>query len=104
MLIKEFPWKNLGISRFEILFLILTLDKLNLLPRGNKWGNKKELPDNYEKVLGLIRDNPNITKTQIAKELHIGKSTVDRAIESLKSHGLIERIGSKKSGYWKAME
>lgn len=74
---------------------MLTLDKLNLLPRGNKWGNKKELPDNYEKALGLIRDNPNITKTQIAKELHIGKSTVDRAIESLKSHGLIERIGSK---------
>ena len=78
--------------------------RLNIASWGNKWGNKKELPDNYEKVLGLIRDNPNITKTQIAKELHIGKSTVDRAIESLKSHGLIERIGSKKSGYWKAME
>ena len=62
------------------------------------------MPNNYLKVLKLIRDNPNATKTQIAKELHIGKTTVDRAIESLKSHRLIERIGSNKSGYWKAME
>lgn len=72
--------------------------------RGNKWGDKKEIPDNYAKVLNLIRDNPNVTKKQIAKELHIGKSTVDRAIESLKAKGLIERIGSNKSGYWKVTD
>lgn len=71
---------------------------------GNKWGDKKEIPDNYTKVLNLIRDNPNVTKPQIAKELHIGKSTVDRAIEFLKGKGLIERIGSNKSGYWKAKD
>lgn len=71
---------------------------------GNKWGDKKEMPDNYAKVLNLIRDNPNATKKQIVKELQIGKSTVDRAIESLKTKGLIERIGSKKSGYWKVTD
>ena len=72
--------------------------------RGDKRGDKKELPDNYGKVLTLIRNNQNITKPQLAKELRIGKSTVDRAIESLKSHGLIERIGSNKSGYWKVKD
>lgn len=59
------------------------VSQVNIASWGNKWGDKKELPDNYEKVLGLIRNNPNIIKSQIAKELHIGKSMVDKAIESL---------------------
>lgn len=81
--------------------------RINIASRGDKWGDKwgdKKMPDNYAKVLNLIRDNPNVTKPQIAKELHIGKSTVDRAIEFLKGKGLIERIGSNKSGYWKVLD
>lgn len=81
-----------------------------LSPRGdkNQWGDKrgdkKEMPDNYVKVLHLIRDNPNATKPQMAKELHVGKSTIDRAMEHLKNKGLIERMGSNKFGYWKAKD
>lgn len=62
------------------------------------------MPDNYAKVLHLIRDNPNATKPQMAKELHVGKSTIDRAIERLKNKGSIERMGSNKSGYWKVKD
>ena len=81
-----------------------------LLPRGdkNQWGDKrgdkKEMPDHYVKVLHLIRDNPNATKPQMAKELHVGRTTIDRTMEHLKNKGLIERMGSYKSGYWKAKD
>ena len=62
------------------------------------------MPDHYVKVLHLLRDNPNATKPQMAKELHVGKSTIDKAMEHLKNKGLIERVGSNKSGYWKAKD
>ena len=77
-----------------------------LSPRGdkNQWGDKQEMPDHYVKVLHLLRDNPNATKPQMAKELHVGKSTIDKAMEHLNNKGLIERMGSNKSGYWKAKD
>lgn len=56
------------------------------------------MPDHYVKVLHLIRDNPNETKPQMVKELHVGKSTIDKAMEQLKNKGLIERMGSNKFG------
>ena len=62
------------------------------------------MPDHYVKVLHLIRDNPNATKPQMVKELHVGKSTIDKAMEHLKNKGLIERVGSNKFGYWKAKD
>ena len=65
---------------------------------------KKETPDHYVKVLHLLRDNPNATKPQMVKELHVGKSTIDKAMEHLKNKGLIERVGSNKFGYWKAKD
>ena len=62
------------------------------------------MPDHYVKVLPLLRDNPNATKPQMVKELHVGKSTIDIAMEHLKNKGLIERAGSNKFGYWKAKD
>ena len=62
------------------------------------------MPDHYVKVLHLLRDNPNATKPQMVKELHVGKSTIDKAMEHLKNKGLIERVGSNKFGYWKAKD
>lgn len=78
--------------------------RINIASWGDKRGDKKELSENYGRVLDVIRDNPNLTKPQIARTLHIGKSTVDRAIESLKMRGMIERVGSNKSGYWKVKD
>lgn len=84
----QLSWISPTIEQFcDCLEVTIPFHRLNIASWGNKWGNKwgdkKELPDNYEKVLGLIRNNPNIIKSQIAKELHIGKSMVDKAIESL---------------------
>lgn len=85
----------------------IPFNRINILEwgdkRGDKWGDKP-LNESQKKVLQLISDNPNITKPQIASKLSIGKTTVDRAIDGLKERGLIERVGSNKTGYWKVID
>ena len=52
------------------------------------------------KVLNLIIKNQDITQEEIAKKLKITIRTVERNISILKEKGIIERIGSCKTGYW----
>ena len=52
-------------------------------------------------ILSEIRNDPNLTIPQISQIIGHGKSTIDKGIASLKKKGLIERIGSNKTGYWK---
>ena len=68
---------------------------------GDKVGNKS-LNDSQTRVLAEIRNNPNITKPQLMIICHLGKTSIDKIISVLKEKGYIERIGSNKSGYWKA--
>ena len=67
---------------------------------GNKVGNKS-LNNSEIKVLAEIRNNPNITKAELIIKCDLGKTSVDNIISFLKKHGFIERVGSKKTGYWK---
>lgn len=55
-------------------------------------------------VFSLIRQNKNITATEISEQLKISLSTAKRKIKELKGRGIIERIGSDKTGYWKIIE
>lgn len=59
------------------------------------------LNENERKVLSAMKVNPNITKAALVSSLGISKGTVDRTIKALKERGLIERIGSNKTGCWK---
>lgn len=55
-------------------------------------------------VFLLIKQDKNITANQISKQLRISLSTAKRKIKELKEQGIIERIGSDKTGYWKIIE
>ena len=52
------------------------------------------------KILSLIMKNQYITQEEIAQKLKITIRTVIRNINILKEKGIIERIGSCKTGYW----
>lgn len=41
-----------------------------------------------------------MTAEEIALEVGVTKRTIERALVSLKKKGLMERIGSNKSGSW----
>jgi len=52
-------------------------------------------------VFSLIKQNKNITATEISERLNLSLSTVKRKIKNLKEQGIIERTGSDKTGFWK---
>ena len=50
-----------------------------------------------------IRNNPDITQPQLMAIIGIGKTAIQNNIAFLKKNGCIERVGSNKNGYWKAI-
>lgn len=63
-----------------------------------------KLSDTETFVYNIIRNKFGIKKAQIAVELGKTEMTVQRAIKRLTELGLIERVGSNKSGYWKVVK
>jgi Fic family protein len=59
--------------------------------------NPTKTPD---AVLMLIKNNPKITRKQIADTLQKDLRTIGRSIASLQKMGKLKRIGSNKSGHW----
>lgn len=51
-------------------------------------------------VLELISKNPKITLNEIKDNMQIARSHVQRIMKRLADKGIIERVGSKKDGYW----
>lgn len=60
-----------------------------------------KITKNSKKILAMLCKDGSLTAEQIASELKVSVSTVERSIKQLKDNGLIERVGSDKSGYWK---
>lgn len=61
----------------------------------------KTLPTREGIVLEQIKNNPSIKIDDLAKILNVSPRTIDNIIASLTEKGIIERVGGKKSGYWK---
>jgi ATP-dependent DNA helicase RecG len=51
-------------------------------------------------VLGILKNEPTVTMADISRHASIPVRTVERIMAALKKDGLVERAGSKKSGYW----
>ncbi|MBQ9813729.1 MAG: hypothetical protein IJM54_10530 [Thermoguttaceae bacterium] len=66
------------------------------MPKKQSELNKTQL-----RILAEIRNNPNVTRRQLILILPVGDNTIYKGLSVLKKRGYIERVGSKKSGYWK---
>lgn len=55
-------------------------------------------------ILEMIKNKNNITQKEISEKTGISLRTIKRNIDILKNDGYIERIGAKKSGYWKILK
>lgn len=54
-----------------------------------------------EKILDVIKEKPNITKEELVKQFNMSISGIEKIFRQLKKDNIIERIGSRKVGYWK---
>lgn len=53
-----------------------------------------------EKILKLIKENPNITQNQMATALGLTRDGISYNIKQMKDKGVIERVGATKNGKW----
>jgi len=56
---------------------------------------------NEEKIINLIKNNPNITIFEMALLINVTERTIERNISKLKKQGILRRIGSDKDRHWK---
>ena len=61
----------------------------------------EKLNPTEQKILKVLKDNPNINQKQLSDKLNVTTMTIKRNINKLKEKGLVERIGSDRQGYWK---
>ena len=71
-----------------------------------KYGvNAEELRKNYgrtaEEIIAWINEETGITMEEIANNIGKSQSTIEKHIKKLREAGVLERIGSTKSGEWK---
>ena len=57
-----------------------------------------------EKIIKLIKENPNITQAEMSKILDITRDGISYNIKVLKEEGKIRRVGATKKGYWEILK
>ena len=63
-----------------------------------------KFPDLSEKALDIVeilKDHPGLNAAEIGEKVGISERQVKTHINALKAKGLIVRVGSNKTGYWK---
>ena len=79
----------------------ISLNGINRSDVGVNVGVK--LSETERKVLECVKENGEFSAEEIAERIKRGKRTMERAIKSMKEHGVIERVGSDKAGCWKVV-
>ena len=54
-----------------------------------------------QKVLLLLYENGNLTRDELSERTGLSLGGIKKIINSLRENGLIVRVGSNKTGYWK---
>ena len=59
---------------------------------------------NAQTILSLLRQNPTITRTQIAVAARLTPDSVKWNLDKLKASGIIRRVGPDRGGHWEIIE
>ncbi len=82
---------------FILTFIMTKL--LNIMPKDGMINGT--ITDLKNEILGILRKNKTASIPEVAGICKKSSRTISRAIASLKSKKLIERVGSNKAGIWK---
>ena len=74
------------------------IDRNNMPPDD---GKNDVLSTDEADVLAWLRENPQRTLKELTELSGKSQRSIDRIVASLRNKRLLERIGSKKTGYWK---
>ena len=63
-------------------------------------GLVKGLVESQQKIVRLVEKNPEISKKEMAEQIGISTTAIDKNIAALKEKGIIQRVGGYKHGRW----
>ncbi len=55
----------------------------------------------HKRIINLIKENPRITRKQMATQIGVSKTTIERELSKFKD---IRFIGPSKTGHWEIVE
>ena len=79
--------------------ITLFVSKPSATQNATQNATQKEI-GNSERTLSLLKENPSMTRAEIAKSLGITPDGAKFIIDSLKAQGRIRREGSDRKGKW----
>ena len=66
-------------------------------------GTEKSSEKSSEKILDLVRKNPEVSAREIAEALALTSRAVEKQVGKLKKEGRLKRIGPDKGGHWQVV-
>ena len=70
--------------------------------RGGKKSVPQDVPQDVpQTIVALIKQNPRITREDIAKQMHLSTKTIGRYLAKLPN---VKYVGSGYSGHWEIVE
>ncbi len=74
--------------------------ELNIFEKETDFIIPSELNEIQSSIMKLIKDNPNITQSQLSVLLGVTIKTISRNFQFLINNNYIKRVGANKNGYW----
>lgn len=68
--------------------------------KGELKGREKSRGKSREKILSLLRSNPTLTQSSLARHLGLSIKAIEKNIRILKDAQRLRRIGPDKGGHW----
>ena len=69
-------------------------------PLNSPHNVRQDISESDRKVIQALTNAPSITKEQLSKVVSLSVPRISVVLRELKEKGIIERQGSRKSGYW----
>ena len=61
---------------------------------------EKTVEKTVEKIISLIKENPNVTQKELVKKTGLTRRGIEWNLAKLKQEKIIKRVGSDKAGHW----
>ncbi|MBO7206432.1 MAG: DUF977 family protein [Kiritimatiellae bacterium] len=65
---------------------------------------RKSDQKNADRLLGLLKDRPQATQSDMVAIVGINRSAIQRHLSNLKAAGRLRRIGPDKGGHWEVVD
>lgn len=77
-----------------------TVDDMKTKTKGFTKSKSEAIADNLNQIYALLVENNQLTVREIADKVYLAEASTQRRLKTLQDRGLIDRVGSKKTGHW----